>query len=58
MGNMSLSLCKDALTIVWQKSKIGIDIERIDRDFNHIKFAENIFHTNQPIHDNNNFDQA
>jgi len=27
MGNISLSLCKDAITIVWHKSKIGIDIE-------------------------------
>ena len=43
MGNISLSHCKDALTIVWHKSKIGIDIERTDRDFNHIKFAEKYF---------------
>ena len=28
MGNISLSYCKDAITIVWHKSKIGIDIER------------------------------
>ena len=34
MGNISLSHCKDAITIVWHKSKIGIDIERTDRDFN------------------------
>ena len=40
MGNISLSHCKDAITIVWHKSKIGIDIERTDRDFNHTKFAE------------------
>ena len=30
MGNISLSHCKDAITIVWHKGKIGIDIERID----------------------------
>ena len=48
MGNISLSHCKDALTIVWHKSKIGIDIERIDREFNHIKFAKKYFlHTNK-----------
>jgi len=48
MGNISLSHCKDALTIVWHKSRIGIDIERTDRDFNHIKFAEKyFFHTNK-----------
>ena len=50
MGNISLSHCKDALTIVWHKSKIGIDIERTDRDFNHVKFAEKyFFHTNKSI---------
>jgi len=54
MGNISLSHCKDALTIVWHKSKIGIDIERIDRDFNHVKFAEKyFFDTNKSIHNNN-----
>ena len=54
MGNISLSHCKDAVTIVWHKNKIGIDIERKDRDFNHIKFAEKyFFHTNKSIHKNN-----
>ena len=43
MANISLSHCKDAITIVWHKSKIGIDIERTDRDFNHIKFAKKYF---------------
>ena len=53
MGNISLSHCKDAITIVWHKSKIGIDIERTDRDFNHVKFAEKyFFHTNKSIHNN------
>jgi len=48
MGNISLSHCKDAITIVWHKSKIGIDIERTDRDFNYVKFAEKyFFHTNK-----------
>ena len=51
MGNISLSHCKDALTIVWHKSKIGIDIERKDRDFNHVKLAEKyFFHTNKSTH--------
>ena len=40
MGNISLSHCKDAIIIVWHKNKIGIDIERTDRKFNHIKFAQ------------------
>jgi len=53
MGNISLSHCKDAIIIVWHKNKIGIDIERIDRDFNHIKFAEKyFFHTNKSKHNN------
>ena len=43
MGNISLSHCKDAITIVWHKSKIGIDIERTDRNFNYIRFAEKYF---------------
>jgi len=51
MGSVSLSHCKDALTIVWHKSKIGIDIERTDRNFNYIKFAEKyFFHTNKSTH--------
>ena len=53
MGNISLSHCKDAIIIVWHNSKIGIDIERIDRDFDHVKFAEKyFFHTNKSIHNN------
>ncbi|KGF88315.1 putative 4'-phosphopantetheinyl transferase family protein [Prochlorococcus marinus str. GP2] len=53
MGNISLSHCKDAIIIVWHKSRIGIDIERTDRDFNHIKFAEKYFlHTNKTNHNN------
>jgi len=53
MGNISLSHCKDAITIVWHKSKIGIDIERTDRDFNYVKFAEKyFFHTNKSIQNN------
>ena len=50
MGNISLSHCKDAIIIVWHKSKIGIDIERTDRDFNYLKFAEKyFFHNNKSI---------
>jgi len=53
MGNISLSHCKDAITIVWHKSRIGIDIERTNRDFNHVKIAEKyFFHTNKSTHNN------
>ena len=43
MGNLSLSHCKDAIVIVWHQNKIGIDIERIDRRFNHKKLADKYF---------------
>ena len=35
LGYISISHCKDALIIVWANSKIGIDIERCDRNFDH-----------------------
>ena len=53
MGNISLSHCKDAVLIVWHKNKIGIDIERKDRNFNHIKLGEKyFFHTNNSTNKN------
>ncbi len=53
MGNLTLSHCKDAITLVWHKSKIGIHIKRTDRDFNHIKFSEKIFFQNNKLIHNN-----
>ena len=51
MGNISLSHCKDAVLIVWHKNKIGIDIERTDRNFNYIKIAEKYFlYTHKSTH--------
>ena len=53
MGNISLSHCKDAIILVWHKGKIGINIKRTDRDFNHLKIAEKYFlYTNQSTHKN------
>ena len=43
MGNISFSHCNDAIIIVWHEKKIGIDIERIDRDFNHEKLSNKYF---------------
>ncbi len=43
MGNISLSHCNDAIVIVWHDEKIGIDIERTDRNFNYKKLAEKYF---------------
>ena len=33
LGYLSISHCKDALLIGWSKQNLGIDIERIDREF-------------------------
>tara|TARA_B100000902_G_scaffold340545_1_gene343422 strand:+ start:384 stop:1037 length:654 start_codon:yes stop_codon:yes gene_type:complete len=43
MGNISLSHCKDAIIVAWHKNKIGIDIERKDRDFNYENLAKKYF---------------
>ena len=43
MGYISISHCKDAFIISWHKEKIGIDIERSDRDFNYQTFAKKYF---------------
>ncbi len=46
MGNVNISHCNDALIIGWSMSKIGIDIERIDRDFNYKDLAKRYFFRN------------
>ena len=43
MGNISISHCDDACIICWHKKKVGIDIERSDRNFNYINLAEKYF---------------
>ena len=43
MGHCSFSHCNDAIILVWHENKIGIDIERIDRDFNYVKLAKKYF---------------
>ena len=43
MGYISISHCKDAFIIGWNIEKIGIDIERSDRDFNYQKLAKKYF---------------
>lgn len=40
MGYVNISHCNDALIIGWSTSKIGVDIERIDRDFNYKDLAK------------------
>ena len=43
MGYCSFSHCNDAIILVWHEKKIGIDIERIDRNFNYVKLAKKYF---------------
>ena len=43
MGYISISHCKDAFIIGWHQEKIGIDIERSDRDFNYQLLAKKYF---------------
>ncbi len=43
MGHCSFSHCHDAIILVWHENKIGIDIERLDRDFNYAKLAKKYF---------------
>ena len=43
MGYFSFSHCSDAIILVWHEKKIGIDIERIDRDFDYDKLAKKYF---------------
>ncbi len=43
MGHLSFSHCNDAIILVWHANKIGIDIERIDRDFDYKKLAKKYF---------------
>ena len=43
MGYLSFSHCSDAIILVWHEKKIGIDIERQDRDFNYAKLAKKYF---------------
>ena len=43
MGYLSFSHCNDAIVLVWHEKKIGIDIERLDRDFNYTKLAKKYF---------------
>ena len=43
MGHLSFSHCSDAIILAWNEKKIGIDIERLDRDFNYEKLAKKYY---------------
>ena len=55
MGHISLSHCKDAIVIVWHKRKIGIDIERRDRNFNYKQLANKYFLNTSNLNNRNQF---
>ena len=42
-GHISMSHCSDALLIGWSLEKIGVDIERKDRQFNAQKLSKRFF---------------
>ena len=42
-GHISMSHCSDALLIGWSSSKIGVDIERKDRQFQAYKLSKRFF---------------
>ena len=42
-GHISMSHCSDALLIGWSASKIGVDIERKDRQFQAYKLSKRFF---------------
>ncbi len=50
IGEISISHCKDALLVCLFENRIGVDIERSDRKFDHIGIAKRYFHRN------NNYD--
>ena len=43
MGYLSISHTIDALVIIWDINKVGIDMERMDRNFNYKSLAKNVF---------------
>jgi len=54
MGFISISHCKDAFIICWHHKKIGIDIERSDRDFDYKSLAKKYFRQENIINSNLN----
>ncbi len=46
-GHISMSHCSDALLIGWSSAKIGVDIERKDRQFQAHKLSKRFFTKNE-----------
>jgi len=52
-GYLSMSHCKDALIVAWSVKRIGVDIERSDRNFSYKKICERFFTSKEKIIFNN-----
>ena len=48
-GYLSMSHCKDSLIIAWSIKRIGVDIERSDRNFSYKKICERFFTTKEKM---------
>ena len=57
MGHLSFSHCSDAIILVWHEKKIGIDIEKIDRNFDYEKLAKKYFLNSNKVETTNKFNK-
>ena len=46
---LSISHCKDAIVIAWSSKRIGVDIERADREFSYKKIWERFFTSKEKL---------
>ena len=56
-GHISLSHCNDMLVVAWSMERIGIDIERKDRQITHIENFKKLFLDDIKSIDNENIDR-
>ena len=57
IGNISISHTEDILIVIWHKEKVGIDIERSNRNFNYQSLAKKYFKKNLGTKDFNKLNQ-
>ncbi len=57
MGNISISHTEDILIVIWHEEKIGIDIEKSERKFNHQSLAKKYFRKNLDTKNINKLDK-
>ena len=51
IGNISISHTKDTLIVIWDENRIGIDMEKTNRNFNYKSLAEKYFRKNTEMTD-------